>query len=96
MKSAYDQLLQSKQLNYDSAQLTAVTALTHLTAELLKQQKQRQQPLLARWRRAPVIHGLYFYGRVGRGKTMLMDLFYQHLPIVKKQRIHFQRCLDLI
>ncbi len=96
MKSAYDQLLQSKQLNYDSAQLTAVTALTHLTAELLKQQKQRQQALLARWRRAPVIHGLYFYGRVGRGKTMLMDLFYQHLPIVKKQRIHFHRFMESV
>lgn len=37
------------------------------------------------------VQGLYFYGRVGRGKTMLMDLFYQHLTLTRKRRIHFHR-----
>src|SRR5690606_11837129 len=33
--------------------------------------------------------GLYLYGNVGTGKTMLMDLFYNTLPISEKKRIHF-------
>lgn len=37
------------------------------------------------------VKGIYFYGRVGRGKTMLMDFFYQKLTIKRKRRIHFYR-----
>ncbi|SCC39146.1 cell division protein ZapE [Kosakonia oryzendophytica] len=39
---------------------------------------------------APV-RGLYMWGGVGRGKTWLMDLFYQSLPGARKQRLHFHR-----
>lgn len=39
---------------------------------------------------APV-RGLYMWGGVGRGKTWLMDLFYQSLPGERKQRLHFHR-----
>src|ERR1700680_1550153 len=33
--------------------------------------------------------GLYIHGEVGRGKTMLMDLFFQHSPVAHKRRAHF-------
>jgi cell division protein ZapE len=35
------------------------------------------------------IKGLYVYGEVGRGKTMLMDLFFETSPVVRKRRVHF-------
>jgi len=39
----------------------------------------------------PPVKGIYLHGRVGRGKTMLMDLFYQKLIAPRKRRIHFYR-----
>ncbi len=40
---------------------------------------------------APAVRGLYMWGGVGRGKTWLMDMFYQSLPGTRKQRLHFHR-----
>lgn len=44
----------------------------------------------------PPITGLYLYGGVGRGKTFLVDLFYEHLPIKKKLRLHFHRFMQIV
>jgi cell division protein ZapE len=42
------------------------------------------------------IQGIYFHGRVGRGKTMLMDLFYQQLNLTRKRRIHFHHFMESV
>ncbi len=42
-------------------------------------------------RTRPPPRGLYVHGEVGRGKTMLMDLFFQHSPVQHKRRAHFPR-----
>ena len=38
---------------------------------------------------APPLKGLYVYGEVGRGKTMLMDLFFETSAVIRKRRVHF-------
>src|SRR4029078_1463344 len=37
----------------------------------------------------PQIRGLYIWGPVGRGKTMIMELFYEAVPVARKRRVHF-------
>lgn len=44
----------------------------------------------------PPVPGLYFWGGVGRGKTYLMDLFYQCLPGQRKLRMHFHRFMKMV
>jgi len=89
MKQAYQKLLENKQLDYDIAQIQAIDALVLLSEQLVARQdkpKCNEAPLL----------GLYFYGRVGRGKTMLMDLFYRQLDIKNKKRIHFHHFMESV
>lgn len=74
------QIAQGK-LQSDDAQLTAVSALDELAEQL--------QIVPKWWQKKAYIKGLYLYGPVGRGKSMLMDLFYQQVAIKNKQRLHF-------
>jgi cell division protein ZapE len=79
----------------DPQQEVVVSALDHLWHAL---QRQRNPGLLDRVRRnrPEYIHGLYIWGTVGRGKTWLMDLFFEHLPVKRKQRVHFHRFMQRI
>jgi len=80
----YQQLLSSGQLSADSLQLTAVEKLTQLHQQLLHTPAWWQ-------RKPPPPRGLYLWGPVGRGKTMLMDLFCNTLPAGLTLRLHFHR-----
>lgn len=93
MKQAYQQLIKSKKISPDPAQVVAVEALCHLSHQLVQNQNQKR----SRWfsfKKNNCLKGIYFHGRVGRGKTMLMDLFFQKLTIKKKKRIHFHRFME--
>lgn len=80
----------------DPAQAAAVEKLQDLYLRLNRPsakgslQRLRQRLGMARGPREPV-RGLYFWGGVGRGKTYLMDLFYESLPFQQKLRVHFHR-----
>ena len=84
-KSLYQQRLREGRLTPDPAQARAVQAL-----ELLYRQAPGVRARRGWLRRSRPVRGLYFYGGVGRGKSMLMDLFYECLPAAPgKQRVHF-------
>ncbi|KGJ97060.1 cell division protein ZapE [Colwellia psychrerythraea] len=89
MKQAYQELLDNKQLEFDPAQTQAVDALVVLSERLVEQQQLSKTLKTS-------IPGLYFHGRVGRGKTMLMDLFFQQLAIENKKRIHFHHFMESV
>jgi cell division protein ZapE len=90
LHAAYERRLAQHGWQSDPAQLAAVDALGQLTQRL----QTRRRPRLARWLRRqprPPVRGLYLWGGVGRGKTLLMDLFFEHLPTERKTRRHFHR-----
>jgi len=91
----YQLLLDSGEYLQDDHQLQAVQALDELWHSL---QRQRHPTLLDRIRGKPAeyVKGLYLWGSVGRGKTWLMDLFFDELPVSRKQRVHFHRFMQRI
>jgi cell division protein ZapE len=83
-------------LEFDPAQLDAAVLLDRLCASLRKSSHSAGERLRARlpWLPAPARapqRGLYLWGGVGRGKTLLMDWFYDSLQFPRRERIHFYR-----
>jgi cell division protein ZapE len=75
----------------DPAQHRALAALDRLHAELLAPQRTGLLARLRARRARPTVRGLYLWGPVGRGKTLLMDQFAASLPEDAALRVHFHR-----
>ncbi len=89
----YNALVASGAIEEDPAQRDVVRRLVALAEALTERQLARKGRALG-WlfgKRAPPaqVKGLYVWGSVGRGKTMLMDLFHERLPVADKRRAHF-------
>ncbi len=82
--AAYDALIAAGELRPDSEQAAAAARLQTLATEL-------EHPRTTGFfrRRAVPARGVYMWGDVGRGKSMLMDLFYDHVGVSAKRRVHF-------
>jgi cell division protein ZapE len=79
----------------DTAQLRAVTALGRLHRELQAAPGGALR-LLRLFQRPRPVRGAYLWGGVGRGKSFLMDVFFEAAPIRHKQRIHFHRFMQWV
>ncbi|MEO1080565.1 MAG: cell division protein ZapE [Pseudomonadota bacterium] len=96
----YQQDLSREDFSHDAAQEAAVRALQSLY-ERLQQRHEASSGFAGRLRRrfgggrVPE-RGLYFWGGVGRGKTYLMDAFYDCLPFDRKLRVHFHRFMQRV
>lgn len=86
----YRKLIAENRIQPDPHQAAAVEALDTLWHRLVAQRRGRIWNGLTGARPAAP-RGIYLWGGVGRGKTWLMDLFFEVLPSAHKQRIHFHR-----
>ncbi|MCG8370211.1 MAG: cell division protein ZapE, partial [Proteobacteria bacterium] len=78
----------------DPAQLDVIARLEDLGDRLRDARSDRGLAgLFSRKKRPARVQGLYIWGGVGRGKTFLMDLFFENLPAGAKERRHFHRMM---
>jgi cell division protein ZapE len=87
----YNARVEAGEASYDDAQATIAARLEALANEL-----KDWRPANGGWKlsnlfsaKRPPPRGVYIHGKVGRGKTMLMDLFFDTVAFVPKRRIHF-------
>jgi len=92
ISARYDALVREGAIERDPAQVALLRHLETLAEGLSGYRLARKTSALG-WlfgkRNATPPRGLYVWGSVGRGKTMLMDLFFEALPVHRKRRVHF-------
>jgi cell division protein ZapE len=86
-RARYERDLQRAGFTADASQAQAVEQLQRVFDEL-RENPPRRRFGKTRWK---PVRGLYFWGGVGRGKTYLMDAFFEALPFSRKLRTHFHR-----
>lgn len=100
LRKRYEAELATQGFSADPAQQQALERLDLLRARLMRAERDQAdtvQKLLRSLRvskPAAAVRGVYLWGSVGRGKTWLMDLFYQSLPFERRQRSHFHRFMQ--
>ncbi|MEJ6005500.1 cell division protein ZapE [Paucibacter sp. AS339] len=85
----YQQTLAERGYTADPAQLRAVAALQRCQDEWADYKARRSNAVTKLLVRPPLPRGVYMYGGVGRGKSFLMDCFFQAVPLTRKTRLHF-------
>jgi cell division protein ZapE len=92
----YDALIAEGRIEADPAQAALIARLDRLAGALADYQPGRRVGALGRLvgaKSTPPPRGIYIHGAVGRGKTLLMDLFFEAAPVVLKRRVHFHAFL---
>ena len=89
MRSDYESELKTRGYTSDPAQLRAVDALERCATEWTAFKEKRSNPLKKLINRPDIPRGVYMHGGVGRGKSFLMDCFYNAVPLKRKTRLHF-------
>jgi len=95
----YQQDLTRADFHFDAAQQTAVEHLQRLYEDFLAHKPAQiglWQRLTGKKLQQLPLKGLYFWGGVGRGKTYLVDTFYDCLPTERKLRVHFHRFMHRV
>ena len=89
VKQAYEAELVTRGYVSDPAQLRAVDALERCATEWAAFKEQRSNAFKKLIHHPDTPRGVYMYGGVGRGKSFLMDCFYNAVPLKRKTRLHF-------
>lgn len=94
VRQHYEALVASGEVDADPAQLELTERYDRLVEEICTRRLSRKSSALGwlfgkRKEASSIVRGLYVHGEVGRGKTMLMDMFFKLLPVERKRRAHF-------
>ncbi len=89
VRQLYEATLEQRGYHSDPAQLAAVHSLERCEREWADYKARRGNALTKLISRPPIPRGVYMHGGVGRGKSFLMDAFFQALPLKRKVRLHF-------
>ena len=89
VRELYERALAERSYTTDPAQLNAVDSLERCAREWSDYKSRRGNPLTKLLARPPIPRGVYLYGGVGRGKSFLMDCFFNAVPLQRKTRLHF-------
>lgn len=92
--SKYQAIIASTEMIYDNLQVAVINDLQEIK-EYIDVAKQSWFNISLYFRKKP-IKGLYIYGPVGRGKSMLMQLFYENCHVKRKHRFHFSEFMRFI
>ena len=99
----YEALVKRKKLKFDKAQIGVLETLDDILTEIESKKVDKKITNPSWWRlkfkkkpSPPVKIGLYLYGGVGTGKSMLMDIFYEEVRSNKKLRLHFHKFMQEI
>ena len=89
VREVYEAELGARGYKSDPAQLRGVLALERCANEWSQYKEQRSNAFKKLINHPPIPRGVYMHGGVGRGKSFLMDCFFQAVPVVRKTRLHF-------
>ncbi len=89
VEARYRRELVERGFTEDPAQLAAVAALERCAQDWANYRRKRANPLKKLLGRPEVPRGVYMYGGVGRGKSFLMECFFEEVPLKRKTRLHF-------
>lgn len=89
VKEAYEAELKVRGYTADPAQLRAVEALERCASDWAAYKAKRSNALKKLINRPEIPRGVYMFGGVGRGKSFLMDCFFNAVPLKRKTRLHF-------
>jgi cell division protein ZapE len=93
VRELYEGLVVTRKIERDPAQQHLLARLAALEERVAAHRTERRSHpvgwLFGARQQAETAKGLYIHGEVGRGKTMMMDLFFEASPVVRKRRAHF-------
>ena len=89
VREVFDAHLAARGYHADASQLAALGRLQRLDEDWRAYKAQRSNALKKLLARPPAPRGVYLWGGVGRGKSFLMDAFFDAVPVLRKTRLHF-------
>ena len=89
VREAYQAELKARGYQSDPAQLRAIDALQRCADDWAAYKDKRSNSLKKLFNKPDIPKGVYMYGGVGRGKSFLMDCFFDAVPLKRKARLHF-------